>query len=127
MRFEHVALNVPDAVAMAAWYVEHCGMRVIRGSEEPPYAHFVADRTGRTILELYTNSTATIPDYPKQHALCLHIAFAVENGALTRDRLVAAGASVDSDQHLGDGTHLVMLRDPWGMPLQLCQRTSPMP
>ena len=127
MRFEHAALNVPDAVAMAAWYVEHCSMRIVRGSTEPPYAHFLADQTGRTILELYTNTTAPIPGYPEQHPLCLHIAFAVDDAAVARDRLIAVGAALFSDQRLEDGTHLVMLRDPWGVALQLCQRTSPMP
>ena len=30
MDIEHFALNVPDPVAAAAWYVEHLGMRVQR-------------------------------------------------------------------------------------------------
>ena len=30
LNVEHVACNVADPVAMAAWYVEHLGMRVVR-------------------------------------------------------------------------------------------------
>ncbi len=127
MRFEHAALNVPDARAMAAWYVEHCGLEVIRSVDQAPHMHFLADATGRTILELYTNDAAPVPDYPSQHPLSLHVAFAVEDAAATRDRLIAAGATLFSDNGLQDGTQLVMLRDPWGVALQLCQRAEPMP
>ena len=112
---------------MAAWYVAHCGMRVVHCVDQPPYMHFLADATGRTIFELYTNTSAPIPDYAEQHTLRLHVAWAVEDAAATRDRMVAAGATVVSNQRAEDGTHLVMLRDPWGVPLQLCQRSSPLP
>ena len=47
--------------------------------------------------------------------------------AAERDRLIAAGATLFSDTGLQDGTQLVMLKDPWGVALQLCQRADPMP
>lgn len=125
MKFEHAALNVPDAQAMASWWIEHCGMRSVRASDDPPY--FLADATGRTILELYNNPAAPIPDYVAQHPLCLHIAFAVEDAGAERDRLTAAGAELFSEQEAADGTILIMLRDPWGVALQLCQRATPLP
>jgi len=40
--------------------------------------------------------------------------------------LVSAGATLVQDLHLDDGSHLVMLRDPWGLALQLCKRAVPM-
>jgi len=33
MVFEHVALNVPDSRAMAAWYTTHCGLRIVHAGE----------------------------------------------------------------------------------------------
>ena len=30
LNVEHVACNVAEPVAMAAWYVEHLGMRIVR-------------------------------------------------------------------------------------------------
>jgi glyoxylase I family protein len=125
MKFEHAALNVPDAPAMAAWWIEHCGMRNVRAEDGPPF--FLADASGRTILELYSNEAAPIPDYAAQHHLSLHIAFAVETADATRDRLIAAGATLVSDAQHPDGTRLVMLRDPWGVALQLVQRQAPLP
>ena len=127
MKFEHAALNVPDAAAMAAWWIQNCGMRAVLARKEPPYTHFLADETGRTVLEIYTNTAAPIPNYAQQPPACLHIAFAVPDATATMERLLAAGATLADNQRLPDGTHLVMLRDPWGVPLQLCKRATPLP
>ena len=127
MRFEHVALNVPDARATAAWYVENLGMQVVRAMDRPPYAHFMADSAGRTALELYTNTSAPVPDYGEMNRYTLHVAFAVEDAAAVRDRLVAAGATLIDESGSLESSILVFLRDPWGVTLQLCQRSRPLP
>lgn len=127
MRFEHFALNVPDARTQAQWYVEHLGFKILRGGSEPPYMHFLGDETGRVFLELYSNPAAAIPDYFAAHPLLFHLAVVARDGGAERRRLEAAGATLFSDDALPDGTRLVMLRDPWGVPLQLCQRTLPFP
>src|SRR5687767_11498737 len=75
MNIEHAALNVPDAVAMAAWYVQHLGMRVLRKQEQAPFTHFIADESGRVVLELYQHTKAAVPDYRTLDPLSLHIAF----------------------------------------------------
>lgn len=126
MHFEHVALNVSDPKAMAQWYVDHCGMRIIRAVDGPPYMRFLSDATGRVIFELYANAKAPIPDYVVQDPLVLHVAFAVDDMTKTKERLIGAGATVVSDEQLPDGTRLVMLRDPWGVALQLAQRGTPL-
>jgi glyoxylase I family protein len=38
--------------------------------------------------------------------------------------MVSAGAAFVNEIRLDDGSHLVMLRDPWGMALQLCNRAD---
>lgn len=126
MHFEHAALNVPDPKAMAAWYVMHCGAHLVSTQDGPPYTSFLADTTGRVILEIYANPEAPIPDYRTQHPLCLHIAFAVEDIDAERDRLIDAGAELYAEQELDNGSRLVMLRDPWGIPLQLVRRGVPL-
>ena len=126
MEIEHVAMNVPDPVGMAGWYVEHLGMRVAFGMDEPPYTHFLADGPDHVLLEIYNNPTDPAPDYAGQNPLRFHIAFTVDDPAAERDRLTAAGATFVEDVHLDDGSFLVMLRDPWGMPVQLCRRGRPM-
>jgi len=127
MQVEHIAWQVPDPVALAAWYTEHMGFQVVRRGKGPTLAHFLADKSGRVIIEVYNNPAASMPDYPKMSPLHLHMAFAVSDMAGTRDRLVKAGATVAEDistTHAGD--EIAMLRDPWGFPIQLVKRTEPM-
>jgi len=126
LRLEHVALNVTDPRAMADWYVEHLGMRVVRQVEGPPHTRFVADAGGRTVVELYVNPSARIPDYLRMDPLELHLAFDSQDPDGDRDALVRAGATALSDDRLPDGSRLLMLRDPWGLALQLCARAIPL-
>lgn len=127
MIFEHVAFNVPDARAHAHWLEANLGFTICRTNPEPPYMHFLSDETGRVVLELYTNPKAAIPDYANQPPLVLHFALATADAAGEGARLVQAGATLFSDTLQPDGTHFVMVRDPWGLALQLCQRAKPFP
>ena len=125
LRLEHVAFNVSDPAAAAAWYVAHLGMRVARKVEVAPFMHFLADASNSMLIELYANPVAAVPDYPAKHPIELHIAFATGDPDGDRAALVAAGATFVDESTLADGSRLVMLRDPWGLALQLCQRVSP--
>jgi len=125
MKFEHFALNVPEVRAMADWYVTHLGFRIVRQRDDAPFTRFLADESGRVVVELYTNPAATIPAYAAQHPLVFHFAVVSGDVAADRARLVKAGATVYAEEVLPDGSRLMMLRDPWGVPLQLCQRAKP--
>jgi hypothetical protein len=37
LKVEHFACNVSDPAGMAAWYVEHSGMRILRRNAAPPH------------------------------------------------------------------------------------------
>lgn len=126
MRIEHVALNVPDAVAMAEWYVRHLGMRIVRKIDTAPHIHFLADASDSTVIEIYTNAADSVPDYGSMHPLRFHVAFAAEDPDAARAALLAAGASFVEEQRFPDGSRLMMLRDPWGLPLQLARRAQPL-
>ena len=127
MKFEHFALNVPDPSAQAQWYVKHLGFTIARRRDDAPFTHFLADETGRTVVELYMNPKAEIPDYAARHPLCFHVAVVAADAKAERARLEKAGAKLFLEEPQPDGTLLIMLRDPWGVPLQLCQRTTPFP
>jgi catechol 2,3-dioxygenase-like lactoylglutathione lyase family enzyme len=126
LNLEHIACNVAEPAAMAAWYVEHLGMQIVRRSAEPPFIHFLADAAGRAVIELYSNAADTVPDYPAMNPLRLHIAFAALDPDAARAALVAAGATFVDERTMPDGSRLLMLRDPWGVPLQLCKRPTPL-
>jgi glyoxylase I family protein len=127
MKFEHFALNVPDARAHAAWYVAHVGFEIARQQTDAPYTTFLADSTGRTVVELYSNPTAAMTDFSTQHPLVFHFALVSADARADRARLEKAGATLFAEAPQPDGSMLIMLRDPWGVALQLCQRTQPFP
>lgn len=124
MRIEHLAFNVADPVAVAAWYGQHLGLTVVRHQPEPNQMHFLADDGGRTVIEIYHNPPGEVPDYAAMNPLLFHLAFVSENPDHDRTRLIAVGASFVEEIHLPDGSHIVMLRDPWGLALQLCKRAT---
>lgn len=127
MKFEHFALNVPDAPAQAQWYVKNLGFTIARRRDDSPFTHFLADETGRIVVELYSNPKSAIPDYRSLHPLSFHLAVVAPDAKAERARLEKAGATLFLEEPQPDGTLLIMLRDPWHVPLQLCQRTKPFP
>jgi catechol 2,3-dioxygenase-like lactoylglutathione lyase family enzyme len=127
MKIEHFALQVADPVAMAEWYVKHLGFSIARKGGEPSHARFLADASGSVMLEIYRNPAVGVPDYNCADPLLMHIAFMSDNPALDRDRLVQAGAAtVDDLMTTSAGDAMVMLRDPWGVPIQLVKRAKSM-
>jgi uncharacterized glyoxalase superfamily protein PhnB len=127
VKIEHFALQVPDPVAMADWYVAHLGFSVRRSGGEPARARFILESSGSLMIEIYRNPKTTVPDYDAMNPLQLHLAFVSGDPAADRDRLVKAGARIAEDLTTSAaGDQLVMLRDPWGVPLQLVKRRSPM-
>ncbi|MCB9247584.1 MAG: VOC family protein [Ignavibacteriales bacterium] len=126
MIFEHFALNVEKPIEAANWYVKNLEMKIVKGSTQSPFAHFLADKTGRLAIEIYKNESAQIIDFSSKHPLEFHFAFMVKNAEEIKNKLLSAGAKFVEELKPEDGSHLVMLRDPFGVPLQLCQRGVPM-
>lgn len=126
MKIEHFALNVADPVAMAAWYEQHLGLKTVRKIESVPHTHFLADSSGTVLLEIYNNPPGKVPDYSSMDPLLLHLAFVSEDPDAEKTTLIRAGAALVDEVKLADGSILVMMRDPWGLAIQLCKRAAPM-
>ena len=125
MKIEHTAYNVTDPVAVADWYVTHLGLKIVRIVDVPAKTHFLADDQA-TAIEIYCNPVDDVPDYAAMNPLVLHIAFSSDDPGADAALLINAGATLYSDEHFPDGTHLIMMRDPWGFALQLCKRSTPL-
>ena len=125
-KLEHFALNVSDPAAMAAWYVKNLGLKIVRRVEGPHHTHFLADYSGTIMIEIYNNPPGEVPPYADLNPLQLHLAFVSDDPSRDSDTLLMAGASLVEELHLPDGSHLVMMRDPWGLPIQFCKRSNPM-
>lgn len=126
MKLEHIAFNVAAPAAAAEWYVKNLGMEIVWKRPDAPFTHFLADESGKITIEFYLNPPDQVPDYANMNPLLLHIAFVSNDPTAEQEKLIAAGATLYSDATNAEGTRLVMLRDPWGLPLQLCKREKPM-
>ena len=122
MQIEHLALQVEDPAVAAAWYVEHLGFSIRRAIDGPTVARFIADGGGAVMLEIYHAPSVPVPAYRTMDPALLHVAFTCDDVPGTARRLAAAGATlVSGPQKIGDD-ELAMLRDPWGLALQLARR-----
>jgi len=127
MQLEHFAIQVPDPQSMADWYVKHLGFTVARSWEEPSFARFLKSSTGAVMIEIYRNPAVPVPDFSTMSPLHLHLAFISSNPTAERDRLVKAGAHVAEDvTTTPSGDQILMLRDPWNIPIQFVKRVEPM-
>lgn len=124
MVFEHFALNVVDIDGVVSWYCTHLDLTIASRQKESPFMTFLADGSGRVIIEFYKHGDALAEDFAQRHPLTFHVAFVSGNAEADKQQLLGAGASFVEEIFKEDGSHLVMLRDPWGMPLQLCQRAK---
>lgn len=127
MKFEHFAINVTDVQAVAKWYVEQLGFKVALQREDETHTHFLADETGRVIVEFYSNPAVPVTNYASAHPLCFHLALITADAHAEQVRLAQAGARLLREEPQEDGSLLVMMRDPWGLPLQLCERAKAIP
>ncbi len=112
---------------MAEWYCGNLGMKVIREGPPPANMRFISDAGGNMMLELYNNPPDAVPDYPSMNPLSLHIAFMVDDVKSITRKLIAAGATIAVDVVTTPaGDELIILRDPWGVPIQFLNRAEPM-
>jgi len=125
MVFEHFAVNVANIEEVVQWYTKNLSLTIASEQKEPPFMNFLADSSGRVIIEFYHRPDAVITDFTQQHPLTFHVAFVSENAQMDRERLEKVQAVFVEEVKKADGTHIIMLRDPFGMPLQLCQRAVP--
>jgi uncharacterized glyoxalase superfamily protein PhnB len=126
-RLEHFELNIPDPPGMVKWYVQNLEMNVMRQGGPPVYGSFVADAGGNMMMELQRNDAHPVLDSSTLQHLSVHVAFLVGNVRATRDSLIEAGASlVEQMRETGGGDQILVLRDPWGLPIQIIRRSAPL-
>jgi glyoxylase I family protein len=101
-------------------------LNLVRKQEGGANTHFLADNSGDVMIEIYNNPPDQVPDYKNMNPLLLHLAFVCENPPQKRAELEAVGATFAEEVHIKDGSHLVMMRDPWGLAIQLCKRGNKM-
>ena len=124
-KLEHLAINVSEPVKVAEWWCRNLGMEVVRSGPPPIDCRFIRDFSGTMCIELYHNpSDRPGPDYASKPPLEFHIGVECDDPETEAKRLVAEGAQLVEIEHV-QGMTLAMMRDPWGICLQLCKRPNP--
>ncbi|MCX6135381.1 MAG: VOC family protein [Ignavibacteriales bacterium] len=127
IRPEHVAFNVPDPVAAVKWYTDNLGMKVMRQGGAPTFTSFIADSNGHMMMELFHNAEYPLLEPAKISHMSIHLAFMVPDIGVIKTKLLAARATLTEDiTKTPSGDQVLMLRDPWGLPIQFVQRVKPM-
>ena len=127
LRFEHLALNVPDPQAMTNWYVENLGFKVMRKGGPPTFSGFVSDAGGHLMLELGVNNQYPLIEFSEINHPALHFAFVVDDVRSVRTALIAAGATLAEElRETNSGDQVLVLRDPWGFAIQFIKRGEAM-
>lgn len=112
---------------MSDWYGSNLAMKLLRSLKPPHNTRFLSDTDGNMMLEFYTNPDVAVLDFWAIGPGQLHIAFIVDDIKDIRDKLVAAGAKLEMDVVVTEGgDQIIMLRDPWGVPIQFLKRSEPM-
>lgn len=123
-RLEHVAINVEDPVAFSKWFVDNLGMKLIRQGGAPSYGTFICDPTQNIMFEIYHQNYPVI-DFKNVDYTSIHFAFMVDDIVKVKNILLKNGATVAEElKDTPAGDKVVMLRNPWGLPIQLVQRKN---
>lgn len=125
LRPEHAGLNVSDSVPQAQWYIDHLGWTMKRETGAPTHTKFLGDAGSRFMIELYQNEKFPMIDLYTLNHMSFHVASAVSDVVHARQVLQNAGATIEEDvttTPLGD--QVLMLRDPWGLPIQFAKRVE---
>jgi glyoxylase I family protein len=127
LRFEHIAHNVIDARKAAKWYIDNYGLIPFHQAGPPNYGVFLADSAKNMMMEIYQNDQVPVIKFSDVDFFSLHLASMSSDLAATKDKLVKAGATVAQDiNKTPAGDEILVLRDPWGFPLQFVKRADPM-
>ena len=126
IQFEHFALNMNKPHEMAAWYVEILQCQIVSKLDAAPFTVFLADENGRVFWEIYRNPQAPFSSVCNCDPFVYHLAFAVDDIEFCKAKILDAGGSYVTTVDTDTGSRLIMMRDPWGVPLQLCSRVPPL-
>ena len=129
MKMEHLGIQVQAPLEMAEWYCSHLGFKLMRQQTASPFTAFIADSSGSVMLEIHHHLDVALPDYAQTDPLVQHLAFDVGDEPVesAAQRLLAAGASLAKPLVVtASGDRLMMLRDPWGLAVQLVKRAERM-
>ncbi|MGK9477972.1 VOC family protein [Melioribacter sp. OK-6-Me] len=124
VKFEHIALLLPNPEKAAEWYCSNLDMQIVNKGKG---SIFVTDSAKNIMIEFLINNDVKPLNFRKINMLSLHIAFNIKDAESLKKRLIENGAEIESDLKVTDsGDKIMNMRDPWGVPLQFVERKNSM-
>jgi glc operon protein GlcG len=124
---EHFAFNVQDAESIGKWYIKNLKMQLMREATKPNYNCFLADAGKHYMIELFDSKEFPYMDLNKLNTTAFHLAFMVKDISSIKEKLLSLKCSLIEDiKTTQSGDKVLMLRDPWGLPIQFVERQKPM-
>jgi glc operon protein GlcG len=124
---EHLAFNIENAESVGKWYVKNLNMKLVREATKPNYNCFIADAGKHYMIELFDSKEFPYLDLPNLNVNAFHLAFMVKDIAATKEKLLSNKCTLAEDiKTTKSGDKVLMLRDPWGLPIQFVERQKPM-
>ncbi len=129
-RFEHLALNTPNQMISALWYVEFMNLVIPWSKDIDAKANnfrdyrvpYVGDVARKMSFEFYDKTGSDYSFSKFSHEEC-HIAFTTHDPEKLAERMVFGGAKVVSPLRTGlNGDQFIDLVDPRNFPIRLIKR-----
>jgi glyoxylase I family protein len=120
---EHLGLAARDTVALARWYEETLGARIVFRNEETPPAFLL--RLPPFLLEIYAAHLSSGETGNNRCAGFRHLALRVGSIEEARASLAARGVTITEEiKPAGGGGRVLFFKDPEGNILHLVERVA---
>ncbi len=123
MYMEHPGIAASDPAALAKWYCNMLGMKLIR--QTGPTTFFVGFDKG-SCLEIYAAKTDAPPTADNYVRGMTHVAFYTEDFERVHGELLSKGVAPAASPILRDDLKLALMRDPEGNLFHITQRDVPL-
>ncbi len=133
IRFEHLAFNTPDQKTSALWFIEFMELEIPWSKDIDVKQHqfrnyrvpYVGDASRSMSFELFGKSEVDTTFAKMKHEEC-HIAFASIDPEKAAKQMIYGGAKMIGELRKdSNGDEFVDLVDPYGFPIRLIKRITP--
>ncbi len=123
---EHMAIASPNTAALARWYVDVLGFRVVIDGG-PSGTYFVGPPEGAALVEIIKATDAPRHERARNDPGWSHLAFTVSDFDKAVEELTAKGVTfTDAPSMSGGGDRLAFFLDGDGNVLQIVSRPQPL-
>ncbi len=123
---EHLGIVAKDPEALANWYCQLFGFKVVYKGSKTPATYFVAPAAGGTMFEIMPAGEPGVPEPSESMQGLRHIALAVADIEAAHQVLLKNAVPIMYAREASGGVKVVFFRDPEGNIVHLIYRPTPL-